>query len=123
LIEASVGGARNIDDARSIARSVVTSVLVKAAIHGNDPNWGRIMMAVGNCGVEVDESKIALYISDICIVEEGKPIPYFVDAVVAAMAGNDVSLKIQLNLGKGTATAWGSEMTEEYVTFNSAYTT
>jgi glutamate N-acetyltransferase/amino-acid N-acetyltransferase len=123
LIEASVEGARNIDDARSIARSVVTSVLVKAAIHGNDPNWGRIMMAVGNCGVEVDESKIALYISDICIVEEGKPIPYFVDAVVAAMAGNDVSLKIQLNLGKGTATAWGSEMTEEYVTFNSAYTT
>ena len=80
-------------------------------------------MALGNSGVEIDETKVALFISDISIVEEGRPIPYFADAVVAAMASNDVSLKIQLNMGKSTATAWGSEMTEEYVTFNSAYTT
>ncbi len=123
LIEAVVEGAWKVDGARAIARSVVSSLLVKAAVHGNDPNWGRIMMAIGKSGVDVDESKIALYISDICILEEGRPIPYFTDAVVAAMSGSEVSLRIHLNLGEASATAWGSELTEEYVTFNSAYTT
>ena len=123
LIEAVVEGAATTEDARAIARSVASSLLVKAAVHGNDPNWGRIMMAVGKSGIDVDESKIALYINDICIMEEGRPIPYFSDAVVAAMSASEVSLKIQLNLGDAGATAWGSELTEEYVTFNSAYTT
>ncbi len=120
LIEATVMGAKTLDDARVIARSVASSLLVKAAVHGNDPNWGRIMMAVGKCGVEVEESKIALYINDICIMEAGLPIRYLADAVVAAMSASEVSLRINLNLGNASATAWGSELSEEYVTFNSA---
>ena len=123
LIEAIVEGAKTLEDARAAARSVASSLLVKAAVHGNDPNWGRIMMAVGKSGIELEESKIALYINEICIMEDGRPIPYFQDAVVAAMRGGDVSFRVKLNLGDASATAWGCDLTEEYVTFNSAYTT
>ena len=123
LIEAVAEGAKTLKDARAVAREVVSSLLVKAAVHGNDPNWGRIMMAVGKSDAAVEESKIALYINDICIMEEGLPIPYFADSVVAAMSGSEVSLRVNLNLGEATATAWGCDLTEEYVTFNAAYTT
>ncbi|MFH1141652.1 MAG: bifunctional glutamate N-acetyltransferase/amino-acid acetyltransferase ArgJ, partial [Chloroflexota bacterium] len=123
LIEAVVEGAKTVENARAIAREVVSSLLVKAAIHGNDPNWGRIIMAVGKSGVDIDETKIALFINDICIMEEGRPIPYFKDAIIAAMSASEVSLRIHLNLGEASATAWGCDLTEEYVTFNAAYTT
>ncbi|MBI4298475.1 MAG: bifunctional glutamate N-acetyltransferase/amino-acid acetyltransferase ArgJ [Chloroflexi bacterium] len=123
LIEATVEGARNTEQAGAAARSIVSSLLVKAAVHGNDPNWGRIMMAVGKSGVELEESKIALYVNEICLVEEGRPIPYFQDAVVAAIKSGDVSFRVKLNVGDGSATAWGCDLTTEYVTFNAAYTT
>ena len=123
LIEVTVDGALSKSDARAAARAVVSSTLVKSAIHGADPNWGRIMVALGYSGAELEESRIALYISDVCIMEEGRPIPYFKDAVVLTMSGPEVRLRLDLNLGDASATAWGCDLSEEYVTFNSAYTT
>ena len=123
LIQVTVEGALNESDARAAARAVVSSTLVKAAVHGADPNWGRIMVALGYSGAELDESKIALYINDVCIMEGGRPIPYFKDAVVLTMRGPEISLGLDLNLGDASATAWGCDLSEEYVTFNSAYTT
>jgi glutamate N-acetyltransferase/amino-acid N-acetyltransferase len=123
LIQVTVDGALSKSDARVAAKSVVSSTLVKSAIHGADPNWGRIMIALGYSGAELDESRVALYISDVCIMEEGRPIPYFKDAVVLTMSGPEVSLRLDLNLGNASATAWGCDLSEEYVTFNSAYTT
>ena len=123
LIETVVDGARTEAEARTAARAIVSSSLVKAMVHGRDPNWGRIMMALGGSGVEIEESKIDIFISDIQIVHEGLAIPYFKDAVVSAMNVPEVRFRISLNIGDASATAWGCDLTEEYVTFNSAYST
>ena len=123
LIEVVVDGALTEDDARIAARAVSSSMLVKSAIHGGDPNWGRIIVALGYSGANVVEERIALYINGICLMEGGKPIPFFKDAVVATMSGSDISIRLSLNMGDATATAWGCDLSEEYVTFNSAYTT
>ncbi len=123
LIEVTVEGAKDTDQARLAARTVVSSSLVKTAVHGADPNWGRIIAALGRSGAEVDEGKIALYVNDVCIMEDGRPIPFHRDGVVVLMQGPDVTFRILLNLGPGRATAWGCNLSEEYVTFNSAYTT
>ena len=123
LIEVVVDGARSVPDARAAARSVASSLLVKAMVHGRDPNWGRVMMAVGKSGIELVESKVDIFISDIHIVHEGFAFPYMKDAVVSAMGAHEVPIRIDLNLGDGRATAWGCDLTEEYVIFNSAYST
>ena len=124
LIEVTVDRAKTSEEARSAAKAIVSSTLVKTAVHGADPNWGRIMMALGNSGVQVDEAKVSLYLNDVCIydVDEG-PIAYHKDAVVAIMQGESISLRVRLNDGDASATAWGCNLSEEYVTFNSAYTT
>ena len=123
LIEVTVENAASIADARVAAKTVVSSNLVKSAVHGADPNWGRIVAALGRSGAEVVEAKIALYVNDVCIMEDGRPIPFHKDGVVALMQGAEVSFRIRLNLGEAAATAWGCNLSEEYVTFNSAYTT
>ena len=123
LIEVVVDGALSEADARMAARAVTSSSLVKSAVHGGDPNWGRIIVALGYSGAQVVEERIALYINGVCIMEEGRPIPFFKDAVVATMSGSEISIRLSLNMGDATATAWGCNLSEEYVTFNSAYTT
>ncbi|MBF8267169.1 MAG: arginine biosynthesis bifunctional protein ArgJ [Dehalococcoidia bacterium] len=123
LIQVTVEGALTEGDARAAARSVVSSMLVKCAVHGSDPNWGRIIVALGCSGAQVDEGRVALYINEVCIMEEGRPIPFFKDAVVVTMQGPENSFRLNLNLGEASATAWGCDLSEEYVTFNSAYTT
>ena len=123
IMAVTVDGAVSTSDARTAAREISSSNLVKAMVHGRDPNWGRIMMALGKSGVELDEAKIDIYINGIHIVHEGKAITYHADAVVAGMAAEEVDFRVSLNVGDGQATAWGSDLTEEYVTFNSAYST
>ena len=123
LIEVTVEGASTAEAARLAARTVVSSSLVKSAVHGADPNWGRVIAALGRSGADVVEEKIALYVNDVCIMEDGRPIPFHKDGVVALMQGPEVTFRIRLNLGEGRATAWGCDLSEDYVTFNSAYTT
>ncbi|MBI4234273.1 MAG: bifunctional glutamate N-acetyltransferase/amino-acid acetyltransferase ArgJ [Chloroflexi bacterium] len=123
LIEVTVEEAPSLQEARAAARTVVSSTLVKAAVHGNDPNWGRVLAAAGRSGVAIEEGRIALYVNDVCIMEQGMPIPFFKEAVVANMRGPEVRFRIRLGLGKASATAWGCDLSEEYVTFNSAYST
>jgi len=123
LIEVTVSGATSLAEARLAARAVVSSPLVKAAVHGGDPNWGRIMAAVGRSGVEVVESKIDLYIGKTCLVRAGCPLPFDKEEVVRVLASNEVPISLQLNLGTASATAWGCDLSEEYVTINSQYTT
>jgi len=123
LIEVTVSGAPSIAEARLAARTVVSSPLVKAAIHGCDPNWGRIMAAVGRSGVEVVESKIDLYIGNICLTRAGHRLPFDKEGVVRVLRSPEVPISLQLNLGIATATAWGCDLSEEYVTINSQYMT
>ncbi len=105
------------------ARAVASSMLVKSAIHGNDPNWGRVICAVGYSGAAIDVSRVSFFINDVAIMEAGTPISFHRDAVIAIMNNPEVALTVKLGLGDGAAVAWGCELTEEYVQFNSAYTT
>lgn len=118
-----VEGARTAEDARLAARAIAASTLVKSAIHGNDPNWGRVVAAAGYSGADLDVGKVSFYINDVTIMEAGAPIPFHRESVIAIMSRDNVSLTVKLGLGEGEATAWGCELTEEYVQFNSAYTT
>ncbi len=123
LIEVTVSGAPSVAEARLAARTIVSSSLVKTAVYGNDPNWGRIVAAVGRSGVEVVESKIDLYIGDICVVKQGTPLPFDKESVVEILKKSEIPIDLNLNLGKASATAWGCDLSEEYVTINSQYTT
>jgi glutamate N-acetyltransferase/amino-acid N-acetyltransferase len=123
IMEVVVEGAKSLSDARDAAREIAGSLLVKTMLHGRDPNWGRMMMALGKSGATIEESKIQMFINEIQIVDEGKAISFFKDAVISAMGAAEVRLGVNLNIGDSAATAWGSDLTEEYVIFNSAYTT
>jgi glutamate N-acetyltransferase/amino-acid N-acetyltransferase len=123
LIEVNVRGAASRADARITARTITTSPLVKTAVHGNDPNWGRIVVAAGRSGAEIVESKINLDISGIPVVSEGMPLPFDANKLVAALKLPDVQINFDLNLGPYSATAWGCDLSAEYVSINADYTT
>jgi len=123
LIELTIRGARSLAEARLAARTIVSSSLVKAAIHGADPNWGRIMAALGRSGVEVEEARTDLYIGDMALVKAGAPLPFNKRGVVKLLEGKEVAIRLDLNLGSASATAWGCDLSPEYVTINSQYMT
>jgi glutamate N-acetyltransferase/amino-acid N-acetyltransferase len=124
LIEVTVEGAEDQIWARQAARAIASSPLVKAAIHGNDPNWGRIVAALGRSGARVREHKLDVYLNEVCVMKQGRPSVFNKVDMISALGNTDnVLIKLCLNLGDGKATAWGCDLSEEYVTINSAYTT
>ena len=78
---------------------------------------------MGYSGARVIEDRIALHINGVCLMDKGRPVPFLRDSVSASMKGSDTLIRLSLNMGEATATAWGCNLSEEYVTFNSAYTT
>ncbi|MBN1369778.1 MAG: bifunctional glutamate N-acetyltransferase/amino-acid acetyltransferase ArgJ [Dehalococcoidaceae bacterium] len=123
LITVNVTGARNKKDARLAARTVASSNLVKSAVHGTDPNWGRIVAAAGRSLAELDEHRLSLKIGPVELWQKGKIIDFDLDRVREAMREPEVIIGLDLGLGRGNATAWGCDLSEEYVTINSEYTT
>ncbi|MEK7215378.1 MAG: bifunctional glutamate N-acetyltransferase/amino-acid acetyltransferase ArgJ, partial [Chloroflexota bacterium] len=123
LIEVRAEGAQTLADARAAARTVAASSLFKAAVYGRDPNWGRILSAAGRSGAELDPARADVFVGDICLMRSGQPQPFDRAAARAAMSGDEVDFRIDLNLGQFQATAWGCDLTEEYVRFNAEYTT
>jgi glutamate N-acetyltransferase/amino-acid N-acetyltransferase len=124
LIEVAVEEAEDQVWARQAARTIASSPLVKAAVHGNDPNWGRIVAAAGRSGARVREDRLDVYLNDVCVMKQGSPTAFNKADMASALRNSDsVRIKLCLNLGHGHATAWGCDLSEEYVTINSAYTT
>jgi len=123
MIEVKVGGALSSRDARLAARTIIGSSLVKAAVHGSDPNWGRVLAAAGRSGAALEEAKTELYIGGTCLVKSGTPLAYDKKEVVKHLDGKEVYINLNLNLGKAEATAWGCDLSEEYVKINAEYTT
>ncbi len=123
LIEVTVNGASSEAEARRVARTVATSPLVKTAVYGNDPNWGRIIAAAGRSGAAVEESKMSVFIGNFCVFKSGKPQNFNLEKAGAALQKIEVLIEIQLNLGDASATAWGCDLTEKYVKINAEYTT
>jgi len=123
LIEVTVDGALTVADARLAARTIAGSPLVKTAVHGCDPNWGRIVAALGYSGAEIDGARIDLFLNNIRLVAGGSPRPFDAEEVRVVMGGAEVPIRVCLNLGDCAATAWGCDLSAEYVTINSEYTT
>jgi len=123
LIEINVEGAVSQLQARRAARTIAGSNLVKTAVHGADPNWGRILAAVGRSEIELDENKIDIYIGDICLMKGGKPQTFDKNEAQDLLRKMVVGIRVGLNLGSGRSTGWGCDLSEEYVLENSAYTT
>ena len=124
LIEVTVERTEDEVGARQAAKAVAGSPLVKAAIHGNDPNWGRIVAALGRSGARVREDKLDVYFNGVCVMKHGSPSVFNQADMISALRNSDsVFIKLCLNLGNCKATAWGCDLSEEYVTINSAYTT
>ena len=132
LLEVLVQGAKNSDDAIMVAKSICNSALVKTAIHGCDPNWGRIISAAGNSGVEFNLNEVDLHIGEDQILEKGKLNKYdsqkIADYIKSRMRGSylvDDIVKIMLNLNSGESkgTSWGCDISKKYVEINSEYTT
>ena len=126
LLEVTVQGARNEEDAAQVARTVIESPLVKTAVYGEDPNWGRIIAAAGRARVEFDPNAVSLWISDgegkYPLVKSGEIIADLGKAK-EAMHGKTVIFILDLACGRGEATAYGCDLTERYVEINGRYTT
>ena len=123
LIEVTVEGAKSLADARIAARTIAGSPLVKTAVHGRDPNWGRIIAALGRSGAEFNPKKVDLYLADMQLMSAGEPVPFNKKVASAAMGKDEVKVRVVLNGGKHSAMAWGCDLSAEYVAINSEYTT
>ncbi len=124
LIVVTVEGATKHAEARQAARTIASSPLIKAAIYGNDPNWGRIVAALGRSEVEVRENKLDVYLNDICVMKQGCPASFNIEQMRIVLSNSDsILIRVRLNLGNGRSTAWGCDLSEEYVRINSEYTT
>lgn len=123
LIEARVGGARSLADARLAARTIVGSSLVKTAVHGCDPNWGRIIAAAGRSGAALREDLLELTIGGTRVFGGGQPLDFDPGIVSAHLGQKTVILELNLNLGQYQAVAWGCDLSAEYVAINADYTT
>ena len=127
MIEAKVIGALNSNDAKLAAKAIVRSPLVKTAIYGKDPNWGRVVAAVGYSGAEVDQYQISLKFSnnenDAVLVDSGRIIEGKLKALKKIMESDEIVIEISLGLGDSQATAWGCDLTYDYVKINAMYTT
>jgi glutamate N-acetyltransferase/amino-acid N-acetyltransferase len=123
LIEVRVEGAADEADARRVARAVAGSLLVKTAVHGCDPNWGRVLTAAGYSGARVREDTCCLYLQGVRVFARGLPEPFDEAALRQALAASEVTIRVDLGLGSGAATAWGCDLTPDYVRINAQYTT
>src|SRR4051794_41093886 len=124
LITVEVHGCRNRPDALQIGKTIADSPLVKTAIAGADPNWGRIVSAAGYAGVHFDPSKVTLYLNGLLLYERGAPVDFDSDAVAKSIAADrDTSIVLILEEGKACARFWTTDLTAEYVRLNADYHT
>jgi glutamate N-acetyltransferase/amino-acid N-acetyltransferase len=123
MIAVRVHGAESDDEARTAARAVASSSLVKTAVHGGDPNWGRIVCALGYSGAELALDKLHLSIGGLVVFERGAGVDVDLAAVRRAFEQPEIEIVATLGLADGHAEAWGCDLSEEYVRINAEYTT
>lgn len=122
FLEVRVTGAASDKDARTVALSIANSPLVKTAIAGEDPNWGRIVMAVGKSGAAADRDTLSIWFGDHIVAEKGwVSKDYREDVGAAYMKASDLVVRVDLGLGDGTATVWTCDLTYDYIRINADY--
>ena len=124
VLEIEVSGADSDDDARVIAETVANSNLVKTCIAGNDPNWGRIVSAVGYAGIDIDADHIVLHLLGQKLFEHSEPVVFNTAQLSDSMSNNrEISIQLRVGSGSGNAKIWTSDLTTDYVVFNADYHT
>ena len=123
VFEVHLRGALSDADAKLAARTITASNLVKTAIHGADPNWGRILAAAGRSGARVDQARASVRIGDVVVYASGAPRSFDGAAVRRIFSAKQIAIEVDLGLGAGEARAWGSDLSAEYVRINAEYTT
>jgi glutamate N-acetyltransferase/amino-acid N-acetyltransferase len=131
FIEANVYNARNDEDARLAAKSIISSSLFKSAVFGGDPNWGRIVSAIGYSGCDLNPDIVTISIADdaddVDLVKNGKILAFedtpYLERAEKIMQSKYITVNIDMDLGDGEATAWGCDLTYDYVKINAEYTT
>jgi len=123
LLEVRVLGAATEEDARLAAKSVAGSSLVKAAVFGADANWGRVLCAAGYSGAAFDPGTVDIYLNEIKVAENGGALPFDEEAAALALGQKEVVFTIDFKQGPGRATAWGCDLTYDYVRINGSYRT
>ena len=128
FVKILVSGAGTRDEAKAVAATIATSPLVKTALAGNDPNWGRIMMAAGRAGVAFDQNQVGLWAgypgsSPLILVVNGTPANYDEADAVAIFSRPEISLHLDLGQGSAEVTMWTTDLTHEYVSINADYRT
>jgi glutamate N-acetyltransferase/amino-acid N-acetyltransferase len=122
FVTIEVSGAENDAAARRIGFSIANSPLVKTAVAGGDPNWGRVVMAVGKAGEAADRDRLSITYGDIQVARNGERAPtYDEQAVAAYMQGREIKIRVELGLGAGKATVWTCDLTHDYISINADY--
>jgi len=123
LLTVRVTGAPDDQQARLAARSVASSSLVKTAVHGADPNWGRIVCALGYSGSDVAIDRLTVSVAGVTVFTAGAGLEVDLDAIRHAFDQTEIEIAADLGLGDGSAEAWGCDLSAEYVRINADYTT
>lgn len=123
LLEIRVHGAPSTEEARQMARVIVSSPLVKSAAFGCDPNWGRVLAAAGRSGVDFDPQKIDVWLGSFQLMQAGRPLPFDRKEASTYLKSDPVTFDIHLHQGLGEGVAWGCDLSYDYVRINAEYTT
>jgi len=122
FVTVNISGAKSAKAAKKIGLTIANSPLVKTAIAGEDPNWGRIVMAVGKSGEEADRDKLKISIGGIAVAEKGMVVAGYDEAPVAKhMKGQEIDIDVDLKIGEGAATVWTCDLTHDYISINADY--
>ena len=121
LVECTVTGAATREDARLAAKAIIASSLVKTAIYGNDANWGRIACAAGYSGAKFDPNKVNIFIGDVQVAQNGMGLEFDEAKATEILKQKKVNILVKFNIGEEQATAWGCDLTYDYVSINADY--
>ncbi len=121
LVECTVTGAATKEDARLAAKAIIASSLVKTAIYGNDANWGRIACAAGYSGAQFDPDKVNIFIGDVQVAQNGMGLAFDEAKATETLKQKKVNILVKFNIGTEEATAWGCDLTYDYVSINADY--
>ena len=122
FVEVQVTGAQSDKDAKIHAMAIANSPLIKTAIAGQDPNWGRVVMAIGKSGAAADRDLLSIWFGDILVAEKGwRADGYTEDAGAAYMKNDSLIIRADIGLGTGTATVWTCDLTHGYIEINADY--
>jgi glutamate N-acetyltransferase/amino-acid N-acetyltransferase len=123
LVTVNVTGAATSAEARTAAKVIANSLLVKTAIHGGDPNWGRLICAAGRAGVTFDASRAAVTMGSIVLFKDGQPHDELAPKAAEYLKGAELTVGVDLGSGSASSTVWTCDLSAEYVRINADYRT